>query len=139
MRIAILIIIFMVLIGADRTVSAREVVISTFEKSSHIVIAVEEIMTEAYRRLGYDLKVYKMPASRSLFMANRGEVDGELFRVDNIDKAYPDLVKVPVDLYSIEKVAFTKNKFFTVDGWNSLAPYRVGYRRGIKVAELNLA
>ncbi len=119
--------------------SAREVVISTFEKSSHIVVAVEAIMTEAYNRLGHDINVARIPANRSLHMANSGEVDGELFRVNNIDKTYHNLIKVPIDLYSIEMVAFTKNKFFTVDGWKSLAPYRVGYRRGIKVSERNLA
>jgi polar amino acid transport system substrate-binding protein len=139
MRAKVMTVALIVILGFSQVAAAREIVVSTFKKSSHIVVAVETIMTEAYKRLGYDITVIKIPANRSLFMANSGEVDGELFRVNHIDKVYPDLIKVPVNLYSIEMVAFTKNQFFTVDGWKSLAPYRVGYRRGIKVSELNLA
>lgn len=118
--------------------SAREITISTFERPSRLTAAVEPLVTEAYRRLGHHLRLVKMPGERSLITADEGGVDGELFRVGDVGRNYGNLVRVPVNLRTLDVVVFTRNVFFPVKGWDSLIPYKVGYRRGIKAVEYRL-
>ena len=40
----------------------------------------EEVLREAYRRLGRSLGVHQLPGERSLVYANEGRMDGELYR-----------------------------------------------------------
>lgn len=48
-------------------------------------------------------------------------------------------MKVPFSLSTIDVVVFTKDKKFPIIGWESLRPYLVGYRSGIKAVEQNLS
>ena len=119
-------------------VHAQVKVFSTVEGSSMVPIA-EEVMIEAYKRMGMTIEVRPLPPERALQDANNGEVDGDLYRKRDIDKAYPNLIVVPVPIVSIDEMVFTKaDKKFSVDGWESLLPYTVGHRLGIKVIEGNL-
>lgn len=120
------------------TVFAREIVLSTFEITNQLEVTTEKVMREAYRRLGYSLKVIKFSGERAIWTANNGMVDGELFRVDGIDKKYKNLIKIPLSISEIDLVVFAKGKDFRVTGWDSLSPYVVGYRKGIKAVEHNL-
>ena len=120
------------------TVFAREIVISTFEVESKLDVTSETIMKEAYRRLGHSLKVVRFPGERALWAANTGVVDGELFRVDGVDKKYTNLIKVPLNISKLEIVVFAKGKDFRVTGWDCLASYVIGYRSGVKAVELNM-
>ncbi|MEJ6000082.1 substrate-binding periplasmic protein [Paucibacter soli] len=97
----------------------------------------ERILREAYRRLGRELEVKAMPGERSLLSANSGETDGELYRKAGIDRAYPNLLMVPVALQQYEIVAFTKSRQLDVHGWESLRPYKLGFVKGIKIIEEN--
>jgi polar amino acid transport system substrate-binding protein len=125
-------------ISIDSFGYAKEIVISTFEVDNNIGTLSEKILKEAYRRMGYDFKVVKFSGERSLACANNGDVDGELFRVGGLEKEYKNLIRVPFSILTIEIVIFTKNVIFQVNGWESILPYTVGYRRGIKVVEKNL-
>ena len=119
-------------------VSAREIVVSTFEVRTGLALKADSIMREAYRRLGHSLKVLRFPGARALVEANTGNVDGELFRVGGVEKNFENLIRVPLNISSVELVAFTKNKVFPLTGWESLLPYSVGYRIGIKAVEQNI-
>lgn len=136
-RVATSLILFCFL-AFSQIASAREVVISTFERPSRIVSTVEIMLEEAYRRLGHQLQIAKIPGERSLILASAGDVDGDLFRVGRIEHEYKNLIKVPVNLLTFEIVVFTKGKIFPVIDWSSLIPYTVGYRRGIKAVEYRL-
>lgn len=127
------------LIGFSQVAAAREIVVSTFSGPSELVLSAETCMREAYRRLGHSLRVIRFPGERSLITANSGLVDGELFRVSGIDNLYSNLSRIPLPIFTIEMVVFTKEKFFQVDGWKSLKPYTIGYRRGLKAIEFNLS
>ena len=50
----------------------------------------------------------------ALLVANKGEVDGDLYRKRDIHKAYPSRIVIPVPVVSIEEMAFTKGKKFEV-------------------------
>lgn len=61
--------------------------LSQSEFSSHI----EQQLRRAYSRLGYQMQLVRLPAGRSLQMANRGLYDGELFRIDGIEQEFSAL------------------------------------------------
>jgi polar amino acid transport system substrate-binding protein len=85
------------------------------------------------------MEVKRFPGERALLTSNNGEVDGELFRKKEIVQSYPNLVLIPVSIVNVDEMAFTKSdKKFSVKGWESLLPYSVGYRTGIKIIEDNL-
>ncbi|MCX7217725.1 MAG: ABC transporter substrate-binding protein, partial [Burkholderiales bacterium] len=54
--------------------------ISTLSEQDPATSIAELIITEAYRRLGMQVVVRKLPGERSLRSANNGEMDGELYR-----------------------------------------------------------
>lgn len=97
--------------------------------------ASELVLIEAYARINIPISIVFTPAERSLRLANRGIVDGEIFRKRGIDDIYTNLIRLPVPINTIEIVAFVKNKNLKITNWGDLRPYRVGIRRGIKVLE----
>jgi polar amino acid transport system substrate-binding protein len=97
----------------------------------------ELIITEAYRRLGMQVVVHKLPGERSLRSANNGEMDGELYRKLGMELDYPNLLIVPVALLTYEVVIFSRGTSFVVNGWESLRPYTIGYVKSIKIIEKN--
>jgi polar amino acid transport system substrate-binding protein len=115
----------------------KTITISTINGS--VTDVAEKVMTEAYKRLGITLEVKRFPGERALQLSNSGETDGELYRKRDIDKVYPNLILIPIPVVDIDEMVFTKrNNNFAVKGWESLLPYTVGYRIGIKIIESNL-
>lgn len=113
------------------------IVISSIDSS--VTKIAEKVMAEAYKRMDMKLEVRLLPAERALQASNDGEVDGELYRMKNISQSYPNLILIPVAVVNINEMVFTKKgKKFSVKSWDSLLPYKVGYRKGIKVIETNL-
>jgi ABC-type amino acid transport substrate-binding protein len=95
----------------------------------------EVIIREAYRRLGIEVQIKKYPAERAIRLANYGEVDGEVQRIDGIAKKYKHLIQIWPPVNFLEAAVFSKSVAFDVLGWESLRPYRIGFIRGIKFAE----
>ena len=93
------------------------------------------IIKEAYKRIGIGAEIIKVPAERALSLSNSGQVDGEVFRIAGIDKKYTNLIQISVPIFIADNYLFTKHLDFTVKGWESLKPYKVGIRRGVKFAE----
>ncbi len=93
------------------------------------------VLEEAYNRIGIEISSKTLPAERSLILSNNGVTDGEVGRVKAIQNNYPNLVIVPVSINLIEGMVFTKELDFEVKGWESLRPFKIGYRRGTKFAE----
>lgn len=113
---------------------AQTLVFSTIEKSVNSDIS-EEVMREAYKRLGYDIEVRRMPGSRALDMANSGKTDGELYRVSGVNEKYNNLIITPTAINKLEAVAFATDKSIKVNGIDSLKSFNIGIRRGIKFSE----
>lgn len=95
----------------------------------------EQVLKEAYHRIGIEVRTKPFPAERSLVASNGGLVDGEVSRLKGIEGTYPNLMMAPVVVNSLEVMAFVKNVTFKVTGWESLRPYTIGIRRGVKYAE----
>lgn len=117
---------------------AQTMVVSTLEDKDPVTEMAEKVMHEAYRRLGMKMEVREFPGERALQTANDGKVDGELYRKGDIAETFTHLIKIPVVISSADFVVFVKDSSISAYDWNSLLPYRVGYKRGVKSVEVNL-
>jgi len=113
---------------------AENFTFSTGKGSSNGILA-ESILREAYQRINIKINVKRLPPKRSVFRANQGKTDGELQRIYAIGKKFPNLIRVPQYLFTLDGVAFTKNVDFAVNGKESLKPYRLGIVNGQRFAE----
>jgi len=93
------------------------------------------ILVEAYRRLGIEIIAEPLPAERGLRVTDSGQTDGETVRVEGLEAVYPNLVRVPELVVSVEVKVFTTGVTFPVTGWESLHPYTVCYMHGLKLYE----
>ena len=117
----------------SRPMNPRHLLVFTSFPSDGMALLFRRILTEAYGRIGYDVKIEGVPAERALVMSNQGEVDGEAARVSVIEIACPNLIRVPTPLYINRVVAFSRvGDIDLSSGWEALYPYRVGVVRGYK-------
>lgn len=100
------------------------------------------ILTEAFRRLGFDFEAIAYPSLRSLDLANSGETDGELGRVRDFHKItkgqYPNLVRVDFPVMTVVIGAYAADGK-RLNGWSDLIGQRVAHKRGRKALETRLA
>lgn len=100
---------------------------------------VDVIVNKALNRIGYSMKSVRLPAERALINANRGIDDGDLLRVEGLDKVYTNLIRVPEKIIDLEMVVFSKHVTFPIEGWHSLEPYSVAIITGWKILERNIS
>ena len=110
----------------------KQLVFSTHNTAVNKICS--RILIEAYQKIGLKINIESYPSKRSLIMANTGRVDGEVCRVEGIDKDYSNLVMVPVGLQSFDAVVFTNKQDLSISGWSDLNPYRIGLMRGAILA-----
>lgn len=125
------------MLHTSNALADKELRLATFHRNFEKV-ATRQILIEAYKRLNIKIVFITLPAERSLWAVNNGIVDGEASRMVGLDKIYSNLqmVKIPVEFISM--YVYTKDVHFTVQGWQSVKPYRIAYQRGVKVVEQNL-
>jgi len=59
------------------------------------VLETMDVLIEGAKRLNYGIEVVTLPAERSLIKSNRGELDGEVARIIDMDKKYENLIRIP--------------------------------------------
>lgn len=96
------------------------------------------IVKEAFIRLDIIVDIPFLPAERSIMAANSGLHDGELNRIEGMERLYPNLVRVPESNMDFKFVAFSKKKVFETTDWSTLRPLRVGFIKGWKILEQNM-
>ena len=91
-------------------------------------------LKEVYKSIGVELVFRKMPSERALVAANRGVVDGEIMRIEGLEKKYQNLVptKVPITVMSISLFSLKQEPYTDL---SMLDNSRTGYLRGIKLSE----
>ena len=97
------------------------------------------ILREAYRRIGVELVIRKVPAARAVLLSSVGQLDGEVQRIDAFKNAFPTLIQVRPAINFLEAVVFSGSVDFEVEGWENLRPHTIGVVRGIKFAVDNTA
>jgi polar amino acid transport system substrate-binding protein len=93
---------------------------------------------EIFSRIGIDAKVIRLPSARSIINANEGIDDGVIARTAGMEEKYENLIRIPVTVVTFRFVAYSRDKEIQITGWDSFAPYSVGYIRGWRIYEKNL-
>lgn len=97
------------------------------------------LLQEAARRAGVRVRLVNLPAERGLVNANAGIEDGDSNRIAGLERAYPNLIRVPEKNMDMHFMAFTRQTNLGLDqGWRSLSGRSVGLIKGWKILERNL-
>jgi len=116
------------------TLSAKTYTISGGSNNVVHLIA-SNILKVAYTKAGLDMKPQFMSLDKSLDFSNSGKSDGELARIDKISSMYRNLEIVPVELITVEAMAFSKNKDINISSWSDLKDYNITIVKGAKFIE----
>ena len=114
---------------------ANEIVVSGINESMNSEISYL-VLKEAYETIGFKLIWRANDSKRSLKESNDGQVDGELFRIEGVQRKYQNLLKIPTAVNELQATAFSHNKDLKVSGWSSLDKLRVGVQRGLHFSEM---
>jgi polar amino acid transport system substrate-binding protein len=98
----------------------------------------DQIVKEAFRRIGLQIDIVHLPAERALLNANEGIENGVYVRIQGLESEYKNLRIVPEKISEYEFVAFGKNPSLRMDGWDSLQNYHIGIVNGWKILEKNI-
>ena len=95
----------------------------------------DRIAKEAFGRLGITVDLPFLPAERSIMAANAGVHDGELNRVEGLERMYTHLIRVPESNMDFNFVVFSKQGDIANTDWSTLKSLRVGFIKGWKILE----
>jgi len=129
-----ILILLLCLFRAQYVMAQETLVFSTLPDGVHTKLS-EIIIREAYEKIGYDIAVLRLPGKRSLLEVSTGKVDGELRRLNDLHKTYPNLIKIPISFENLALNAFTKNKDIVIKDTDSLSHYDKGIIRGGRMSE----
>ncbi len=90
------------------------------------------IIEQVYSKVGQDVEFVVYPSQRGLVMANGGENDGDVARVEGIEKKFPNLRTISSPILIIKCYAYGLNSDIKIDKWADLEGYRVGIIHGIQ-------
>lgn len=122
-------------LSAAQQPQPHQLQIATSLSQSEFASQIEQQLRRAYGRLGYQMQLVRLPAGRSLQMANRGLYDGELFRIDGIQQEFTELRQVPIELARIELLAFVRTtQLQNLRQWQLQKQLRIGFVRGFRLA-----
>ena len=95
----------------------------------------DEVSREALKRIGYDLVINRQPAERALRSANTGLIDGEMSRIQGLNKMYANLIRVPEKIMDWDFFIFSKKAINLQQGWQSLKEKNIAFITGWKILE----
>ena len=100
-----------------------------------VQIMAAKILQKAYARADIFIEPKFTTLDNSLLLSSTGKTDGELARIKNISKVYPNLIQVPVVLVSVEAVAYSKNTDLNIQTWDDLIGHDFSIVKGAKFIE----
>lgn len=89
------------------------------------------LLQEAYSRAGIEVKFIGLPARRSLYESNKGNIDAEAVRIATVNEQFHNLVRVPTPLFSFQGRVYTRTPGEAPNGWDDLLNHKVAIRKGI--------
>lgn len=119
----------LVLPGLAQSRAERSLDISLPDTNRPSTSTAQRVLEKAYGQLGIKVNFVAVPGARALNMWNAGKLDAIAAKI--IDSGLPESIKLSVPVAFEEVVVFATKKNFTVDGFDSLKPYVVGYVNGI--------
>lgn len=91
---------------------------------------VEQVVTEAFKRAGLQAEFKKMPLLRSITMADEGALDGDLLRIADAVKRFPNLVAVPTPVSMLNLAIYGRDAATANKPRADIAKLKVGLTRG---------
>lgn len=98
----------------------------------------DQVVREAFRRIGLDMQIVHLTAERALINANEGIEDGIYVRIMGLESVYENLRVVPEKITEYEFIAFGKKSDPGLKDWADLKEYEVGIVTGWKILENNV-
>jgi hypothetical protein len=126
--------IFILLTFLPLILNARVYTFSGGEDNTVMLIA-SKVLQKAYAKAGLEMQPLFLPLEDSLQRSNSGQTDGELVRIKKITQSYPNLRQVPVEIMSVEAIAFSKNTALVINKWSDLHGHKVTIVKGTKFIE----
>ncbi len=120
------------LTGLATSWAAAEIKISILQGRADSPI-IEALVQEMGRRAGVAVKIERMPSARALILTDQGTFDGFAPRELSEAEQFTNLIRVVEPLRNAEIVAFSKGKGPELEGWESLASYRIAYLSGNEI------
>ncbi len=111
--------------------SAQTVTIVRQDIETPLVNISEAVAREAFRRAGLTLVLRRASMAQSIELANAGEVDGELHRIADVVKQYPNLVVVPTPINTVDVGIYGAREDFARKSRAELRKETVVIQRGI--------
>ncbi|MFZ6816234.1 substrate-binding periplasmic protein [Undibacterium sp. Rencai35W] len=105
--------------------------IGTLDENRPSMTAAKEVMRVAYARAGVPIQFVTGSAKRHTGLLQAGKLDGFLFRL-TFEPDY-EMRTITVPITREDLVVYSNGISFTVKGFQSLAPYSVGYVAGVQV------
>jgi polar amino acid transport system substrate-binding protein len=99
---------------------------------------IDDILNEAFHRLGIKISIIAAPAERALLNASEGNDDGTFSRIAGMSEKYRGLIQVPEKIVDFEFVAFSRKIDMATNSWENLQPYDVAIITGWKILEENI-
>jgi polar amino acid transport system substrate-binding protein len=98
--------------------------VDTFQDTVDIVI-------QAYKNIGIDAHIIKMPAKRALLEAEHNNtIDAELGRVEGAVEDLPNHIMIPVPLITLSAYSYSTSQYAHISDWKSLKEYEIVTIRG---------
>jgi len=113
---------------------SSQIIVSNSE-GGRLVQFIGQVLADAYGELGAQVQIKAYPAARSIEMANEGLTDAEAWRGPGLDRDYPNLIRVPEPILTLEYRAYSLDKPFRGTNWASLRDHRVCVNLGEKLIE----
>ena len=85
---------------------AREPYRIGFTPGVLVSVEAKDRLTLAYERAGLPVEFVPLPQKRSLYLAAEGSLDGEVGRIAGLEKRYPSMVRVNVQLMVFRGAAY---------------------------------
>lgn len=108
--------------------AAKEIVFNLPVKNPQSQYVIE-LMTLAYKSLGYELVLKEHANDTALQAANQGIFDGQLGRITDVGQQYAHLIKVPVALFDFKLLLIHEKKHCVpcdISHFSSIS-YRAGF------------
>ena len=124
--------------GASQVLTTPKVMhIAAFPKQNVQGKVAVGLIKAAYKKLGIEIEIHRLPGARSILQVDRGELDAELMRIKGMEKTFNNLVPVNIHLMYMQVAAFSRLKNISLQSWQDLKPHKIAYELGFKLLENN--
>lgn len=115
----------------------KKLLLSATEDNVSSLVA-SQVLSKAYEKLGVDLEYAFLPASRALKLSSSGRTDGEVGRIEDIEKAQRNLIKINIPVYFSTASIFSMNKEL-IEDVSDISGSNIACVRGIRMTELKVS